>query len=230
MHKRLQQILILFIATMILASCALFRPKCPIPSCETRKYHQHALVFDMKTLRKQARQRKIAKIKKFFGIKKKAPDSTELALTDSLALQENQAEGAHELTDHENSIDEEGPRETVEPEVPIEQPKEEKKKRKKKKKDDEVLEEEVSFDEENLDGEGSEKKKKKFKWPWQKSDEQKYLEEQEELETVDDNSDLEEVDGVDEEDFAKEWRSRKWKFWGNQNPKVGQRWRAPRKK
>ena len=231
MRRRFIQILLLTIATLILASCALFRPKCPIPNCKTRKYHQHALVFDMKTLRKEARKRKVEKIKKFFGIKKKAPDSTSMALTDSTSINPdpNVGGGEDEIDTSENGQEQD---EIVVEEPPIEQPKKEKKKKKNKKSKEEKEEEALLQDEESFGDEGDleEPKKKKFKWPWQKSDEEKYLEEEEQMESTDDNTDLDEVNGVDEEDFAKEWRSRRWKFWGNQRPKVGQRWKAPKDK
>ena len=239
MRKKFNQILVVVVAMLILASCALFRPKCPIPNCKTRKYHQHALVFDMKALRKAARKRKINKIKKFFGIKEKPMDSTDVALLDSTIVEEEH-EHDPEVEEEDGTMEEDPPLmdEIVEDEPKKETWKEKRARKKREKQEAKELEEleeggdEDAFaDEENFDDEGlDEPKKKKFKWPWQKSDEEKYLEEQEELETVDEDTELVEEEGVDEEDFAKEWRSRKWKFWGNQRPKVGQRWKAPKKK
>ena len=58
MRISLNHIILFLVAISALTSCALFKPKCPIPNCSIAKEHQHNLVFDRKAMKENKKLQK----------------------------------------------------------------------------------------------------------------------------------------------------------------------------
>ncbi len=249
----LNHIILFLVALSALTSCALFKPKCPIPNCNIAKQHQHNLVFDRKAMKENKKLQK-EKVEEFNKSQEEVVD-------------EGLAEGVGEESDsslviegdvQEKVIDGEN-QEVASKEVELEgtvKKKKKKKGKKKKKEDDETVDSEVAFD--NSESEPKRKRKKKKSKnevedietdadtreamsagndtsavDFNEAHNQLSKKEIREIEkgTKGEMSDSEKEAEKIENELKKKWRSRitAW-FKKNQSPKIGEHWKGPVKK
>ena len=252
MRLQINHIVIFLTALLALNSCALFKPKCPIPNCNIAQEHQHNLIFDKKAMKENEKKRK-GEVKDFNDEQDASLEDDDSSESDSLSLAEGVgAEGVD--SNLEGSSDSTN--------VAVEKEPKPKKEKKRKKNKEVAGGEEISSDSVNSGEEviASSKKKKKKKKKSKEEGQEEDLDEAT-LEAMSVDSDTAAVDdAVDntlskkevrniekntkseltesekeakriEDELQKSWRSRitAW-FKKNQKPKIGEHWKGPVKK
>lgn len=252
MRSFLNHILLFLITFLIFTSCALFKPKCPIPNCNIAKEHKHNLVFDRKAMKENKKKRKAAAKKR----NEEPLDSLEENFDETLVSDPTDTTN-EQLS---NTLGMEG--EAFDTTQTVIKKKKRKKRSKKESNANTELGSEDSEESQEGDLVGKPKKKKKSKKKKNEEEEEEELDEAT-LEAMSVGSDTAAIDNkvgannqlskkeikrikketeaamsdsekqaqFAEKEINKNWRSRitAW-FKKNQNPKIGEHWKGPIKR
>ncbi len=210
-NMRFTHLFIFVLFSTLLGSCALFKPKCPIETCQVRMIHSHKDIYrhmDIDKVRKENLKRK----KEW---EKEHPGESFGGTTDSTDTEDDGGRGV-QFTTRRHSI-------------------ESMRSRNKKKKEETEASESATADagtaEETEEEAKPEKKKKKKKRKKAKKKSRWFTK----AHPVTNPKFLgiipiknTEKYGMGGEVKAKLWRSRVTPWWKNQNPKIGQQWKKPK--